>query len=97
MNTTTRVTHDLWKTKVVPATPGERIAISLLETTWTAPPDGADDSDRGLYVTTVPGTELRISPWGGWHAMEQADRRATDAYRVLARLIDEALAREDRP
>lgn len=80
--------HDLWKRGLTPATLGEKVAFSLLETTWESSRKGADDSDRGTYLTMIPGTDLQISAPYGWHSMEKADRQALAAYRVIAKAID---------
>lgn len=86
---------DFWKQDLNPTTVGERIAVGLIEMTWTAPHPDSGDSDRGAYVTSIRGTDFRISPFGGWHAMEGAIRMAQEAYRVIADAIDSAVVKAE--
>jgi hypothetical protein len=83
--------HNYWKQDIEPKTVGERVALDLIEMTWTPAPEGACESHRGTYSTRIRCTEFKISPPGGWHAMEHAHRMAREAYQVIADAIDAAI------
>lgn len=87
---------DYWKQNLKPVTLGEHAALDLIRMTWSPAHADSDDSDRGNYVTSIVGTDFRISPPGGWHSMEIAAERAQKAYRVIADAIDLAIS-NDRP
>jgi len=52
---------------------------------WTAPPEGADDSDRGRYTVTLSGTKWRRVASRGWYSMEASARIAASLRNAIAK------------
>lgn len=48
---------------------------NLVTLEWVAPPEDADDSNRGTYIIRLTGTRFRITICNGWHSQELAGER----------------------
>jgi len=52
---------------------------------WIAPPDDADDSNRGTYVIRLTGTAFVIRICSGWHSQELAGTRLKHLRNAVAK------------